>query len=126
MGCGLELKMPSDFTLEKRLAQEPIHVPGNPYVEVFQRFGRDEAIAGILNIAGTAGISLLTQSPVILSLAGPLIEKLGFFPAHFKEAWDVYRTTPEENREPLANYIKRALNGGSTSLLEDVLIHDPL
>ncbi len=114
------------MTLENRLAQEPISIPGNPYAEVFRRFGRDEAIAGALNIVGTAVTAAVTPDPFILSVAGPIIEKAGFFPAHLKEAWDIYRTTPSEKREPLRKYISRAFKGGFTSLLEDVLIHDPL
>ncbi|MEK6846381.1 MAG: hypothetical protein AABY26_06480, partial [Nanoarchaeota archaeon] len=91
-------------------------------------------IAMLINVSGTAGIEYLTNSwalfspanqRALLSIAGPVIEKVGFFPAHFKEAWDIYKTTPVSGREPLGNYFSRAVKGGSKSLLEDVLVHDP-
>ncbi len=122
--------------LEKELAKAPIHVPGSPFWEVFKRFGRDEAIAMAINVAGTAGleqavnrelITLSTQSKdIALAVAGPIVEKFGFFPAHFKEAWDVYKTTPVKEREDLSHYFGSAVKGGSVSLAEDVLVHDPL
>lgn len=125
---------PEISPLEKALTQQSISVPPSPFWDVFKRFGRDEAIAMLINVSGTAGIdhlasSLLSLSPAtqraLLSVAGPVIEKVGFFPAHFKEAWDVYKTTPASEREPLNNYFSRAVKGGSKSLLEDVLVHDP-
>lgn len=107
------------------LSQEPIKVPGSPFWNVFKRFGRDEAIAMLVNVAGTAVAGFFTASAVILSFTGPVIEKAGFFPGHFKEALGVYKTTPVAERKPIAFYFKKALKGGSKSLLEDVLVHDP-
>lgn len=123
--------------LETRLAQTPIAVPGSPFWEAFQSFGRDEAIAMVINILGTAGMEFALQRDLLgalsedeqraaLTLAGPIIEKLGFFPAHAKEAYDIYRTTPVGQREPYGHYVKLALKNGSKSLLKDILIHDPL
>jgi hypothetical protein len=71
-------------------------------------------------------MGLFSTSVFLLSLVGPVIEKIGFFPAHFLEAWKVYKTTPSDQRKSLYFYIKRALKGGGTSLLEDVLVHDPV
>ena len=115
-------------------AEQPIVIPENPFWEVFKRFGRDEAIAMVINVIGAAitqyVLLFVALSPTVrkltLSLVGPVIEKVGFFPAHFKEAWDVYSTTPKNKREPLQHYIKHALKGSSTSLLEDILVHDPV
>ncbi len=120
--------------LEKALTQQSINIPPSPFWDVFKRFGRDEAIAMLINVTGTAGIDYLLSSSAmfspavqrtLLSVAGPVIEKVGFFPAHFKEAWEIYKTTPASEREPLNNYFSRAVKGGSKSLLEDVLVHDP-
>ncbi len=111
--------------ISKKLADEPIELPGSPFWNVLKRFGRDEAISMVVNVAATAIIALLTLNPLTLSLAGPVIEKIGFFPAHFKEAWSVYRTTPKRQRREVSYYFKRAIKNGSVSLLEDILIHDP-
>ena len=103
----------------------PIRVPRNPFWEVARRFGRDESIAMVINVAVTAIVAFLTGNPLFLALAGPIAEKLGFFPAHFHDAYKVYKTTPERIRKPLAHYNKKAVRGGMKSLLEDILIHDP-
>lgn len=122
-------------TLESRLALAPIAVPKSPYWDALQSFGRDEAIAMVINILGTAGMEFALhrngtfsdeEQRALLAIAGPVIEKLGFFPAHAKEAHDIYRTTPVDQREPYGHYVKLALKNGSKSLLKDVLIHDPL
>lgn len=107
-------------------ADHPIKVPENPFWTVFKRFGRDELIAMFVNVIGTAIVSVFSASAVILSLAGPIIEKVGFFPAHFKDAWTVYKTTPINKRKKLSFYFKNAVKDGSVSLFEDILVHDPL
>jgi hypothetical protein len=121
--------------LEKKLAEEPITLPSSPFWDVFKRFGRDEMIAMAVNVAGTAGVNYALKhagnlarnaKDVFLVAAGPVIEKFGFFPAHFKEALDVYRTTPDRERDKLTRYFVKAVKGGSKSLFEDVLVHDPL
>jgi len=112
--------------LPKKLADAPIIVPGSPFWNVFKRFGRDESIAMIINVIGTAIVSFFFNAAWIISLAGPIVEKIGFFPAHFKEALDVYKTTPKEKRKGINHYFKRAMKGGSVSLLEDILVHDPI
>lgn len=112
--------------LQKSLENEPIKIPGSPFWNVFRRFGRDEAIAMIVNVIGTVFVSWATRSPFLLSVAGPVIEKIGFFPGHFKEAWDVYKTTHPGRRKSLGFYLKKAFKGGAKSLLEDVLCHDPV
>lgn len=120
--------------LNSDLLKRPIRVPANPFWDVFKRFGRDEMIAMVLNVLGTAamtwlvgvvGIGIAARS-IILSLVGPVVEKFGFFPGHFRDAFEFYRTTPPEKRQKLSKYFKDATKGGSISLLEDILIHDPL
>ncbi len=111
--------------ISKTLAEEPIKIPESPFWAVFKRFGRDEALAMVINIGGTALMTLISSNPLLLSIAGPIVEKIGFFPAHIKEAWDVYKTTPLERRKSLFTYVKKAFKGGTTSLIEDILIHDP-
>jgi len=108
------------------LSQRPIAVPGSPFWNVFKRFGRDEIIAMAVNVLGTAIMSLFSASAVLLAAVGPVVEKIGFFPAHFVEAWKIYKTTSEMQRRNLFHYIKRAARGGTVSLVEDVLVHDPV
>ena len=110
----------------KDLSEKPIKIPGNPFWNVFKRFGRDELIALIINAIGTIIAKALFSSTIVLAVAGPVIEKIGFFPAHFKEAWDVYRTTNKKQRKKLPYYLKKAMKGRTKSLVEDILIHDPI
>ncbi len=127
--------------LEKKLAEEPIIIPGSPYWEVFKRFGRDESIAMVINVLGTGIISKLVDSKwiktlagpvsrrtkdIIVSTSGPVIEKVGFFPAHITEAYNIWHTTPKTERDALTTYFRRAVKGGTKSLIEDIIVHDPL
>lgn len=106
--------------------EEPIRTPGSPFWTVFKRFGRDELIAMFVNVIGTAIASIFNPSAVVLSLTGPVIEKIGFFPAHIKEALGVYKTTPQTKRKRFGHYLGKAFRGGLVSLLEDLLVHDPI
>lgn len=120
--------MKDDTSLLEKLANEPIKLPENPFWDIFKRFGRDEAIAMFINVGGTAVAEIFLAESVkqtILPFVGPVIEKIGFFPAHFKESRDMYKETPAEERENLSYYFKSAVRGGSKSLIEDILIHDP-
>lgn len=116
------------------LLKHPIRVPANPFWDVFKRFGRDEMIAMALNVAGTVLFTWLVSiveidialRGLILSFAGPVVEKFGFFPGHFKDALELYRTTSPEKREKLSKYYMDAVKNGSVSLMEDILVHDPL
>jgi len=112
--------------IPEKLSEEPIKLPANSFWSVFKRFGRDEAIAMVVNVIGTAIATILTSNPLFLSIAGPILEKIGFFPAHFKEAFHIYRTTPVGQRKSLKTYVSKAIKGGSVSLVEDILIHDPV
>ena len=115
----------ADLSSEK-LSQEPIAIPGSPFWNVFKRFGRDELIAMIINVFGTTIMALFSANVLLLSIIGPLVEKIGFFPAHFRDAWKVYKTTRRKRRKSFFFYFKKAVRGGMTSLIEDILIHDPI
>lgn len=108
------------------LSEEPIRLPGSPFWNVFKRFGRDEMIALVINTVGTTIIGLFAVPLALLAFVGPVIEKVGFFPAHIKEAIELYRSTPKNHRRSLWSYLKKAIKNGSVSLFEDLLIHDPL
>ena len=123
--------------LDKRVADQPIELPSSPFWDVFKKFGRDEAIAMIINVTGTAGLEYFLSTPfastlsagtkeMALTVAGPVVEKAGFFPGHLKEAWDAYRAAPADKRDPLSTYFKKAVKGGSKSLLQDIIVHDPV
>lgn len=107
-------------------AEASIQVPAHPFWGVFRRFGRDELISMLVNVIGTGIASFFSTSTWTLAIVGPIVEKIGFFPAHFWAAWGVWRTTPKRKRKPLRHYLTRAIRGGAVSLGEDVLIHDPI
>lgn len=112
--------------MNENIIEQTIKIPENPFWTVLKRFGRDELIAMFVNVIGTVIFGFFYTSALILSLAGPIVEKIGFFPAHFKEAWTIYKTTPKEIRKNLSHYVKLAMKNGSVSLIEDILIHDPI
>src|SRR3989338_65255 len=103
-----------------------IRLPGSPFWNVFKRFGRDEAIALVISVVGTMIAGLFTSSILVLAFVGPIIEKIGFFPAHIYEAVTLYRNTPIVGRKPFLSYLLKAFKGGSVSLVEDIVVHDPV
>jgi hypothetical protein len=120
---------------------QPIYVPTNPFWQVFKTFGRDELIAGILSFVATSVLSfyfyianisyecvwIFALTPAIwLAIVGPLFEKFGFFVGHIYDALDIYKTTPNDERKPFSFYAKNVFKGGGKSLLEDILVHDPI
>jgi len=85
-------------------------------------------------VAGTWGIDNILQDTVmdaglkkvIISVTGPGVEKLGFFPQHFYNAWRTYRNTPQEQRKKFSYYFGQGCKNGLSSLVKDLIIHDPL
>ena len=111
---------------KESLTEQPISLPGSPFWNIFKRFGRDEMIALVINVIATVLVGTIVRIPLVLALTGPIVEKVGFFIAHFNEAYNVYSTTPEKQRKKISYYSKKAIKNGSTSLIEDILIHDPI
>jgi hypothetical protein len=117
-----------------------ITLPGNPIWKVFKSFGADEFISIIINFIATAFLTYLLSKPVgehflillgiqatiLLSVVGPVIEKIGFFPLHFYEALKEYRSTDIKERKKLRFYLSKAMKDGSGSLVKDILVHDPI
>ena len=71
-----------------------IRPPANPFWEVFKTFGRDELTGGVIALAATViiegsfytynGNGTFTPAQIwCLALAGPVLEKFGFFFWHF-------------------------------------------
>ena len=125
----------------QKLESAPIILPKSAFWEVFKRFGRDEFFALIINAGATAVLAWFVNSnilttiigpisrrtrDVILSIIGPVAEKAGFFPGHFREAYREYKKTPRNKRDPFMTYAKKAVKGGAKSLLEDIIVHDPI
>jgi hypothetical protein len=117
------------------LLNKPIIVPANPFWKVIQTFGRDEFIAGLISIIVTAiveGVFYLWKVPpgvgaaLVLSLAGPIFEKVGFFVGHLNDARKVFKETPEHLRKTRRYYLKQAFRGGAKSLVQDIIVHDPI
>lgn len=103
-----------------------IQLPGSPFWNVFKRFGRDEMIAFAVSVVGTMVISFFTMSALILAFAGPVVEKIGFFPWHFYEARRSYLALPTQEQKSFLPYAWQAFKGGLVSLIEDVVVHDPV
>ena len=120
-----------------------IVLPGSPFWDVFKRFGSDEVLALVVNTGATFFLGLHFSNTVgtevvasfigvhitlnvLLSLVGPVVEKVGFFPLHFWEAFKIYKSTLKDNRQSLRYYVCKALQKGSKSLMQDILVHDPV
>ncbi len=130
-----------------------IQPPASPFWEVFKTFGRDELTGGVIALVATAiieasfyayntsmgggvggvgveaaeGVARFTAMQVILlALAGPVLEKVGFFVWHVKEARDTFKSTPILYRKAYSHYVKQALRGGGKTLMWDILLHDPM
>lgn len=111
---------------EKKLETEPIVLPASPFWEVLRTFGRDELIALAINTGSTAAVAVLLSNPLLISVTGPIVEKIGFFVAHFQEAGSAYLSTPKSSRKTLGSYLKTAFAHGLSSLGKDIAVHDPL
>jgi hypothetical protein len=125
----------ADNNFENNITDAPIQLPRHPFWEVFRRFGRDETLALIINAISTFIVTLLLSSVktidvkikgLIIALSGPVFEKIGFFPAHFWEAWKEYKTVGKKTNPGFRRFFIRALKNGFKSLIEDILIHDPI
>ncbi|MBT7902270.1 hypothetical protein HN587_00255 [Candidatus Woesearchaeota archaeon] len=128
----------SNKQLGKEFVNKPIILPGSPFWNVMKTFGRDEAFAWVFNTIGTIVFEILIRMNFVLvgasqgthvlalSLIGPIVEKFGFFVGHVKEACEIYKTTPVNERKSRLFYFKRAVKGGTKSLIYDLLVHDPI
>jgi hypothetical protein len=94
------------YPVEKRLLNEPIVLPANPLTEVLKVFGRDQVIALLVNTLATAVAGSFVANATILALAGPIMEKIGFFIGHIKEPSGIKK--------------------GFRSLIKDIAAHDPI
>lgn len=123
--------------LEKKLAERPIKVPGNPFWEFTKEFSKTELRAlatGLLCTSLTeidaigspiAGFFNVSREAVN-ALAAPVGEKPMFFYDSTKEAIDVFRETPKDKRKSLGYYLWNAIKGGAPDLGWDLAVHDPL
>lgn len=99
-----------------------IYVPLNPLVRGTADFTGAEAVAGVYNIAGTALVHTVTANPAVLAVAGPVIEKAGFF------GWEAIKAV-RSKRGDKRNYFQRlkgSLKDGLANLLTDICVHDPI
>ncbi|MBI5148948.1 hypothetical protein HZA33_04685 [Candidatus Pacearchaeota archaeon] len=116
--------------MEKRLAENPIALPKNPFMEVFERFGSCEVIAMFAGAAGTAiagnfvgGLGKEAKD-LTLAIAGRVSEKPSFFIPPFVSEINKYRTTPYTKRDNLNVYLNRAAKIGGRNFLEDLAVQD--
>jgi hypothetical protein len=87
-----------DFKKNKKLEsfnfyKNNLSIPGSPLFNVLKRFGRDELIALFFSIFSTVVVSLFTKNVLLLSLAAPILEKIGFFPGNFYDTYKDYKKT---------------------------------
>jgi len=114
----------------------PIELPKSPFFEVLESFGRDEVIDIAINAASTGVLEGLLDhqafgpmeqktQDILLSGVGPIIGKVGFFPAHIYDAVKHYHALPEDQRKPFSTYLKQAFKEGGKNLIENITIQDP-
>ena len=108
------------------LNEQPILLPESPFWQILRDFGRDELVALGINTAGVFALSMVSDNSVFISLVGPVLEKIGFFTASSKKAFDVYRTTPPVERKKKNEYVTDALRTGFPNFLKDLVAADPL
>jgi hypothetical protein len=121
----------------EEIIHKPIELPKSPFFEVFKSFGRDEAIDLCISTTSTAIMSALIDSQTFgpmssdtkdaaLSITGPVVGKLGFFPAHVYDAIKHYHSHSSQDREPLSFYLKKAFKEGRKNLFENITFQDPV
>jgi hypothetical protein len=121
-----------DFKKNKKLEsfnfyKNNLSIPGSPLFNVLKRFGRDELIALFFSIFSTVVVSLFTKNVLLLSLAAPILEKIGFFPGNFYDTYKDYKKNNAFNKSKNTGFnIKSAFKNSFKSLTEDVFLHDPI
>jgi hypothetical protein len=110
--------------IEKNKFKSNISVLGSPIWIVLKRFGRDEFISLIFSIVSTVIISIFTPSILILSIGAPIIEKIGFFPGNFYDAYKNYKH--KTNKKSLSYHLNSGFKNSIKTLLEDLFLHDPI
>lgn len=108
-----------------------IILPQNPFWKVFKRFGRDELISLIFNVAGTIYIANIVKNhpefsfgfkTFLIAIGGPIIEKIGFYPYHLYDGIVAFK----RGHGTLKLCLRNAIKGGSVSMIEDIIVHDPV
>jgi hypothetical protein len=121
--------MLEDIVTDKKLINQPIVTPDNPYIASLKDFGADELLAGGVDIGSTALVAHLASGPfrnAFLPFVGPVVEKGIFFVRHLHQARELYKTVPKSVRQPFSFYLKQGLRDGSDNLLKDLMFHDPM
>lgn len=99
------------------MTEKLIEVSKNPFLMELKDFGGAEAVAGITNVAATGLVHLLTANPMALTLAGPVLEKAGFF------GWEAIKAIGQEN---YLTALKQSIRNGMGNLAADICVHDPM
>jgi hypothetical protein len=115
--------------LDKRIAEQPIRLPENPLITELKDFGADELLAAGVDVisTGIAGHFIKGSTRMmVLPLIGPVLEKGAFLARHLYQANKIFNTTPENVRQTKRFYFIEGVKHGSTNLMKDILIHDPM
>lgn len=115
-------------TIQEILKKDPekltwIDVPESQIIKETKDFGSAELLSGVVTIIATFFATGVVTNPFLMSLVGPVIEKVGFF------IWEFIKAVKERMRnrkKALKALFKDGLRGGTTNLIVDVLAHDPL
>ncbi|MFZ2911996.1 MAG: hypothetical protein WAZ75_02845, partial [Candidatus Absconditicoccaceae bacterium] len=99
-----------------------IYVPMNQLVKEAKDLGGAEAMAFGYNVLGTLAVNSFTQNTLTLAVAGPVIEKIGFFFREYIKAVKEHKRTGK----PIPQGFKENLSNGLKNLLVDIGIHDTI
>lgn len=99
-----------------------IEIPMNPILKETVDLGGAEMAAGVYNVLWTAMVNTITNSTLALAIAGPVIEKIGFF---IWEAIKAYRTHHKEGTA-FKKEFKANITNGIKNIIVDICIHDTI
>lgn len=102
--------------------EDLIYIPENPLIKEAQDLWAAESVAFGYNVLGTAFINHFTSSTLALSIAGPIVEKLGFFMWEFIKAYSEHKKT----WKPISEGFKNNISNGIKNLLIDIGVHDTI
>lgn len=105
-----------------------ISLPEHPFIQSVKTFWYDESIAGVFNVWWTLIFDKILQvtDKTILSIAGPIIEKIWFFWRSTHEVYKIYQQTPPQERLKIIHYGQMIIRSWWESLMKDILLHDPI
>jgi hypothetical protein len=84
-------------------------VPENPIIKEGKSFGQAELYSHAAGILATMGADALTDNQYYITVAAPILDKFVFLAKCEIDAVRKYKTTAEDERGPLRDYLKHGL-----------------